>query len=250
MAKANPPTLRPWSFLASLRSVPPPPSAQPTFSLRRTASTQSSKPSEPTPGAATRVSAPSSTKAQNVAPSFRASQARNAFSLNNNANATKSLPTTTPTIQNQRHQNTFKLNVNPEIEPKTRVEEEPKTVLVNRIMEKPGTVNGKGNDSFQKGLNELKLSDFEDSGTRVITISGENKGANMEIIQSRKKPNYVHKMDNAKINESENGNEKVRRRPMRGVYMNSNVQCVNNSLMFDSCCSHHDPGVRANHSLN
>ncbi|KAJ1378376.1 hypothetical protein SESBI_47908 [Sesbania bispinosa] len=206
MAKANPPTLRPWSLLA-LRSVPPPPeshshpsSAQPTFR---------------------------STTAQNVAPILKASQARNAFSLNNNANATKSLPTI------QRHQNTFKLNVNPEIEAKTRVEEKPKTVLANRIIEKPSTVNGKGNDSFQ-----------ESGGTRVITISGENKGASMEIMQSRKKPSYVHKMDN----ESENGNEKVRRRPnpMRGVYMNSNVQCVNNSLMLDSCCSHHDPGVARN----
>jgi hypothetical protein len=28
------------------------------------------------------------------------------------------------------------------------------------------------------------------------------------------------------------------------AYMNSNVQCVNNSLLYHASCSHHDPGVR------
>ncbi|KAJ1378030.1 hypothetical protein SESBI_48275 [Sesbania bispinosa] len=222
---ANPPPLRVWSRLASLRSTPAP------------------QPSEPV----ARASTPSSPAQNNVA-----------SSLNNNANAnaTKTLPTTTPAVQS--HQNTFKLIVNPEIEPKIPVEEKLKTVVVNKTIEKP---NVNDNGSLQKGLNK-KLSDSEDSDTRVITITGENKGAYMEIIQSRKKPNYLHKMDNSKVKgydyESENANKKdksqkartLSSRPRSGVYVNSNVQCINNSMVFHSCCTHHDPGVQLTLSKN
>lgn len=115
---------------------------------------------------------------------------------------------------------------------------------------------------------EKKFSDSEDSGMRVITIAGENRGAYMELVQSQKKhePNYLHKKGNLKSNsikvdggESESSsaeegkminkkdkNQKGRTKssfPM-AAYMNSNVQCVNNSLLFHASCSHHDPGVR------
>ncbi|KAJ1378375.1 hypothetical protein SESBI_47907 [Sesbania bispinosa] len=221
---ANQPPLRPWSRLASLRSTPSP------------------QPSEP----ASRASTPSSPAQNNVA-----------SSLNNNANSTKTLPTTTPAVQS--HQNTFKLNVNPEIEPKIPVEEKLKTAVVNKTIEKPN-VNDNGS-LFQKGLNK-KLLDCEGSGTRVITITGENKGAYMEIIQSRKKPNYLHKMDSSKVKgydyESENANKKEKgqkvrtlsSRPRSGVYVNSNVQCINNSMVFHSSCTHHDPGVQLTLSKN
>jgi hypothetical protein len=112
---------------------------------------------------------------------------------------------------------------------------------------------------------EKKFSDSEDSGMRVITIAGENRGAYMELIQSQKKkqPNYLHKKGNSnnikvdggesesssaeegKINKKDK-NHKGRTKssfPM-AAYMNSNVQCVNNSLLYHASCSHHDPGVR------
>ncbi|CAI8615775.1 unnamed protein product [Vicia faba] len=119
----------------------------------------------------------------------------------------------------------------------------------------------------ERETKERKFSDSEDSGMRVITIAGENRGAYMELVQSQKKhePNYLHKKGNLKPNtikvdgsESESSsveegkinkndkNQKGRTKssfPM-AAYMNSNVQCVNNSLLFHASCSHHDPGVR------
>lgn len=97
---------------------------------------------------------------------------------------------------------------------------------------------------------------------RVITIAGENRGAFMELIQSPKKPEskYLHKKGNSSISvdgvesegsSAEEGNKKDKNQkgktassfPM-AAYMNSNVQCVNNSLLYNTSCSHHDPGVR------
>ncbi|CAL5195064.1 unnamed protein product [Lathyrus oleraceus] len=119
----------------------------------------------------------------------------------------------------------------------------------------------------ERETKERKFSDSEDSGMRVITIAGENRGAYMELVQSQKKhePNYLHKKGNLKSNgikvsggESEfssaeegkiNKNDKNHKGRTKSsfpmaAYMNSNVQCVNNSLLFHASCSHHDPGVR------
>lgn len=272
MAKQAP--VRPWSSLFSLRSAPapPPPPAPPTL---KTASTPPSPPSqspEATAGASARASPP-----QNVAD---ASKPRNTSSPHKHDNVTKSVPpTTAPTVHSLRHSQNHKLMINPppssklnannpEIDqPKIPVEEELKTVQqVNKTIENKPKVNGNG--SLQKGLDK-KLSHFEDSGSiRVITISGENKGAYMDITQSRKKPNHlIHKMGNSKnkayeleksVNSGEGNNanwnkdknHKVRTVstsfPIAGVYMNSNVQCVNNSLMLHTSCTHHDPGVHFN----
>jgi len=110
---------------------------------------------------------------------------------------------------------------------------------------------------------EKKFSDSEDSGMRVITIAGENRGAYMELVQAQKKhqPNYLHKKGNSikvdggesesssadegKINKKDKNNKGSTKSsfPM-AAYMNSNVQCVNNSLLYHASCSHHDPGVR------
>ncbi|TKY64121.1 hypothetical protein E2542_SST14011 [Spatholobus suberectus] len=51
----------------------------------------------------------------------------------------------------------------------------------------------------------------------------------MQITQSRKKP--VHK------------SEKVRALSS-AMYGNSNVQCVNNSMLFNASLTHHDPGMQ------
>ncbi|OIW13500.1 hypothetical protein TanjilG_29241 [Lupinus angustifolius] len=132
------------------------------------------------------------------------------------------------------------------------------------------THHGKGKESETNDRGSYKKFshlDSEDSGMNVITIAGENRGAYMELVHSQKKheANYLHKKGNgSKTNadvvggESESSsriegsanrkekNDKGRTKssfPM-AAYMNSNVQCVNNSLLYHASCSHHDPGVR------
>ncbi|KAL2336242.1 hypothetical protein Fmac_010688 [Flemingia macrophylla] len=72
--------------------------------------------------------------------------------------------------------------------------------------------------------NEKQGKGFHTSsnGIRVITIAGENRGAEMQITMSQKKS--IH-----------NKGERV--------YGNSNVQCVNNSMLFNTSLTHHDPGM-------
>ncbi|XP_041001364.1 mucin-2-like [Juglans microcarpa x Juglans regia] len=112
--------------------------------------------------------------------------------------------------------------------------------------------------------NGKKNWDSEEMGMRVITIAGENKGAFMELIQSPKKHEAVaYKKGNHKTqshgSESESmssssdkeGNPKREKghkgkvtgsKPM-SAFMNSNVQSVNNSILYNCSCTHHDPGV-------
>ncbi|KAJ6675176.1 hypothetical protein OIU85_011351 [Salix viminalis] len=102
---------------------------------------------------------------------------------------------------------------------------------------------------------------------RVITIAGENKGAFMEVIRSPKKHFFegnshtLHKEGNprregsdwgSQSSSGEEGNSRKkdmnhRERSMgpspMSAFMNSNVQGVNNSIVYDSSCTHHDPGV-------
>ncbi|KAK8611952.1 hypothetical protein V6N13_131986 [Hibiscus sabdariffa] len=106
-----------------------------------------------------------------------------------------------------------------------------------------------------------------DVGTRVITIAGENKGAFMEIIGSphnndfQGSPHRLGKMvdssrtgsdyqiysssgeegdgKNKMMNNKNNRTSKTK--PMNAF--NSNVQGINNSILYNSSCTHHDPGV-------
>ncbi|KAK7243836.1 hypothetical protein RIF29_38648 [Crotalaria pallida] len=97
---------------------------------------------------------------------------------------------------------------------------------------------------------------------KVITIAGENRGAYMELVHSQKKkhePNSLHKKsgngskiigdggvesEGSSSNEDKNYKGRTKSSFPMAAYMNSNVQCVNNSLLFHASCSHHDPGVR------
>ncbi|XP_027337364.1 uncharacterized protein LOC113851076 [Abrus precatorius] len=244
---ANSTPIRPWSRLASLRSV-------------------------------TSASEPYSN------PSLKASQARHISSLDNNVGITTSLPSTPPSNQSPTQSQKFKhttpfifppskLKVNPEIEIQTKIkipgEEETKAVLINGTVEKP---NANDNGSLHKesietqkqstGHHEkqVKTKENERKGkgvdlgsdgngiTRVITIAGENRGAYMEILKPQEKP--IKKMGNFG-NGEEDANEKEKNRKVRtisslpksGFYVNSNVQCVNSSMMFHTSCTHNDPGV-------
>ncbi|KAF7843947.1 serine/arginine repetitive matrix protein 1-like [Senna tora] len=166
------------------------------------------------------------------------------------------------------------LKANSVIEPKIPVEAESKNVIVQKTIEKPKQwISGnsgeilKTHNEKQKG-NQRRVSDSEESGMKIITIAGENRGAYMELIQHQKKhefeekPNYLYKIGNSKTKssgESEssssdeaNANKKENRinrgrtkssYPM-SAFMNSNVQCVNNSLLYNTSCTHNDPGVR------
>ncbi|XP_015869615.3 vegetative cell wall protein gp1 isoform X1 [Ziziphus jujuba] len=119
----------------------------------------------------------------------------------------------------------------------------------------------------EKGTNGKKLTEYED-GMKIITIAGENRGAFMEVIQSpnKKQPaggensSYLHKKgthvvrkngSDAETNSSTSSDEgspnrkgkaKQKALPM-SAFMNSNVQGINNSIVYNSSCTHHDPGV-------
>lgn len=173
-------------------------------------------------------------------------------------------------------------------EPNVPAEAESKAVLVQKTIDKPKAWhhnNGSGEHHREtknhgnphhgkhvarregEAKERTRVSDSEDSGMRVITIAGENRGAFMELIQSpnKKESHYLHKkggehvkVDGGGLSESsgaEEGNAKKKDRNQKGrtgssssipmtAYMNSNVQCVNNSLLYHTSCSHHDPGVR------
>ncbi|KAJ7951355.1 vegetative cell wall protein gp1-like [Quillaja saponaria] len=116
-------------------------------------------------------------------------------------------------------------------------------------------------ETKEKSLRKFKLSDSEDVGMRVITLAGENKGAFMELTQTPQKQVGPHSHPFIKTIEgklqsssgsSEDGSVKNKDKKNKGktvtspqmrAFMNSNVQGVNNSIIFNGSCTHHDPGV-------
>ncbi|GFY93524.1 hypothetical protein Acr_08g0019200 [Actinidia rufa] len=170
----------------------------------------------------------------------------------------------------------WKSDVTKPHDPKFPPEAEQKTVLVQETIEKPKnnthspgnfSLNGKGETmkeakTKESGHHHKKLSDSEDFGMRVITIAGENKGAIMELSpNSHRKhefggnpnPNQsAHKIgnprtmsDGEKSGSESSKNQKARAvssTPMNAI-MNSNVQGVNDSILYNCSCTLHDPGV-------
>lgn len=126
-----------------------------------------------------------------------------------------------------------------------------------------GPDNSKGN-APKKPETSKKHSDSEDSGTRIITIAGENKGAIMDLSPfgkmthnfgnsphtlQNKNDNPTASSDGEKSGSSSDGKSKAKNQnknsksPLVSAVMNSNVQGVNNSILFNSSTTHHDPGV-------
>ncbi|BAT87814.1 hypothetical protein LR48_Vigan09g165800 [Vigna angularis] len=320
---ANPPPVRPWFRLASIRSTPaapapapaPTPTQEPRITLGlpafRTASAPSSPQSHPTqpqpqsqphpaPEPSSQPNRFSSSSLPNspVHKAILTTSSPPRSSPEKNSRVHVSSPTHSPKTIKQSDRSPMRspnnsrtitpppspLTLPPsqlKTEPKIPEQPEPKTVLVQKTIDRPRPwhngatethknnahahhgkhVTGKESESKEKGIHK-KLSDSEDSGMRVITIAGENRGAFMELIQSPKKPEskYLHKKGNSSISvdgvesegsSAEEGNKKDKNQkgkttssfPM-AAYMNSNVQCVNNSLLYNTSCSHHDPGVR------
>uniref|UniRef100_A0A803KZS5 Vegetative cell wall protein gp1-like n=2 Tax=Chenopodium quinoa TaxID=63459 RepID=A0A803KZS5_CHEQI len=102
-----------------------------------------------------------------------------------------------------------------------------------------------------------KSSDSEDSGVRIITITGENKGAIMELGRGSalnnphkarsdgviSEVNYNGKEDMSKLKGKGHNNATTKPGVPMHAYMNSNVQGINSSIVFNSTCTHNDPGV-------
>lgn len=158
-------------------------------------------------------------------------------------------------------------------------EAEQKTILVQETIGSTPKVYVSGkrdltrdnNKTKENGNHYKKLSDSEEFGMRVITIAGENKGAIMELGHKKHEfgggnPLGLHMKgdprgsrsggklgsddsnssnDEGKI-ESKGKSDKtpaaISSPPLK-AFMNSNVQGVNNSMLFNCSCTHHDPGV-------
>ncbi|XP_010545164.1 PREDICTED: serine/arginine repetitive matrix protein 1 [Tarenaya hassleriana] len=109
-----------------------------------------------------------------------------------------------------------------------------------------------------KVTKKIPQSDSEDMGARVITIAGENKGAVMEIL--RGDPKHLTQAGKARVlkgggssSSSDEGEGKKTKNkgkmenpngtlPLK-AFMNSNVQMINNSIVYNSSATHHDPGI-------
>ncbi|XP_014504785.1 proteoglycan 4 [Vigna radiata var. radiata] len=97
---------------------------------------------------------------------------------------------------------------------------------------------------------------MDDKQFSVITLVGDNRGATMHLgSESAKKEDSIHihrayKSDPEETNEvtsdgEENTNEEEEEEEDLGMaYVNSNIQSINNSLMFHGSITERDPGVQ------
>ncbi|MBA0821846.1 hypothetical protein Goarm_018681 [Gossypium armourianum] len=154
-----------------------------------------------------------------------------------------------------------------EREKKIPAEADEKTVLVQKMIDKPKgwlfgdtrkpsiPLNGhkepfKEGETKEKGRGNKYSSDSEDAGMRIITITGDNKGAFMKIFQSPHKNEFQgQKKANSSSGRGEaaDGKMKAKRNLSKtmstNAFINSNVQGINNSIVYNSSCTQHDPGV-------
>nr|GMC84909.1 vegetative cell wall protein gp1 [Ipomoea batatas] len=68
-------------------------------------------------------------------------------------------------------------------------------------------------------------------GMRIVRLVGDNIGAAMVVNRSRNKYDHGAKLPS------------IQDKKTSTLFMNSNVQGVNNSIAFDSCLTHHNPGL-------
>ncbi|KAF9669109.1 hypothetical protein SADUNF_Sadunf14G0073700 [Salix dunnii] len=318
------PAVKAAGGVASLPPSPPSRELAPSSSLPspKSAPTSSSVPTSPSPIPAPSASVSTSPSTKPVtttfsAPSSPSPKTTTVTSLVPNSPATKavttgaarvpspipSLRTVKPTVQTPPHSSNPKPTAPPpspltlppsrvksdaDLEPKIPLVAKEKTVLVQKIIDKPKEAGDSLRafaDSLSSGIaryakqetakDQTKVkgsgknisSDPEDVGMKVITIAGENKGAFMEVIRSPKKHFFegnsltLQKKGNPRSEGSdwgsqsssgEEGNSRKMDKNHRGrsmgpspmsAFMNSNVQGVNNSIVYDSSCNHHDPGV-------
>ncbi|GAB2291115.1 hypothetical protein Dimus_025372 [Dionaea muscipula] len=131
------------------------------------------------------------------------------------------------------------------------------------------THNNNNSKEFHKKTSFDSEEKKKNNGMRVITIAGDNKGAMMELGNHVGKGNnniphsYSYRRsqlaqgkgssDEAESDHSgsegwvetkDRGGRKTTATPLPfNAYMNNNVQGVNNSIMYNSSCTHNSPGV-------
>ncbi|KAI3493379.1 hypothetical protein L1887_41768 [Cichorium endivia] len=159
--------------------------------------------------------------------------------------------------------------IKPEYEQKTMVVQETKEIPKNLDNGINGDIRRHsgnwGTRNPKKPETSKKQSDSEDFGMRIITIAGENKGAIMELSpkfgkKTRSFGDNPHRLQMTKDNPSvpsdgeksgsnSDGKSKATNKnhksksPLMSAVMNSNVQGVNNSILYNCSTTHHDPGV-------
>ncbi|XP_010250795.1 PREDICTED: proline-rich receptor-like protein kinase PERK9 [Nelumbo nucifera] len=183
------------------------------------------------------------------------------------------------------------LKPEPEPEPKPVVVAEQKNVLVQERRTMPGINNageGKptsaqnGKEGGGNGVKDVNSKDkekdarkkterktersSEEVGMKVITLTGENKGAVMELGYSNRKEQDLYIRNPHRLGSTSHGDQsqsersssdeegKMKRKDKAvpkssaqslpiSAFINSNVQGVNNSILFNSSFASHDPGV-------
>ncbi|QCE02532.1 hypothetical protein DEO72_LG8g546 [Vigna unguiculata] len=169
---ANPIPIRPWSRLASIKTLP---ETQPAELSLKTTNTSSHEGNE------------SATKSRSQTPDFHS-----------------------PTIQSQ------------------------KLKLTTPISFPPSKLKG------QPQLKEYGETQKQGIG---ITTSGESKGAHIQNKPFNKIENSCGEEVNGKMKNKSGKLTIPCSSPLRVLYANSNVQCVNNSIVLNTSLTHHDPGV-------
>ncbi|KAL2511241.1 vegetative cell wall protein gp1 [Abeliophyllum distichum] len=128
---------------------------------------------------------------------------------------------------------------------KTATDREPKITAI---------FNGKRETTKDKGVH-IKHSESEEYRMSAITLSGQNKGAIMELSASG--PQSLDKNGNiiswtngdksssgeGKFAEDKTHEEIAVESPQMTAYMNSNVQGINNSIFYNCSSTHNDPGI-------
>nr|XP_009794985.1 PREDICTED: proline-rich receptor-like protein kinase PERK2 [Nicotiana sylvestris] len=144
----------------------------------------------------------------------------------------------------------------PEKEPKRAplVEETKKLMLGQEATGNSSKMNGKATTDNKK-VTELKILP-----RRLVTLTGENKGAIMVLSPNSTKKSYTNGFGGK--SQTVGGNKEEGQTHVKGsnkkkedqsemnamemeestLFINSNVQGVNNSILDDSSLTHHDPG--------
>ncbi|KAF5733281.1 hypothetical protein HS088_TW17G00823 [Tripterygium wilfordii] len=283
------PTLRPvaqpqsQSQPTQTEPTPPPPTAAPQPPAPR-APASPAAPTSPTPKTASttpttvtaRVPSPAQPSPRTLKPAIETPP-----------QSPKPKPTAPPPSPLTLPPSQIKPNAEPES--KSPPEAEQKDVLMQKTIEKVNDdthkprIDHTGKQGVVKEADteekahrkKFSSSDTEEEGIRIITIAGENKGALMEVIKSPKKNGFegLYKKGNpggtssdsssefkSYSSSEEEGNRNMKKdkknramsmnsTPM-SAFMNSNVQGVNNSVVFKSSCTHSDPGVHLALSRN
>ncbi|KAL0412262.1 UNVERIFIED_CONTAM: hypothetical protein Slati_3815900 [Sesamum latifolium] len=150
---------------------------------------------------------------------------------------------------------------------------EQKTVLVQQTIDKPMKmsrahhIDGSASNGKREPTEHKKLHGSEESGMRLITLAGENRGAVMELSPSNKKIYSVEKLhslqknkdtksqgpngdrssnetgEGGKSSNKDKSNRAVKMKYPLGAFLNSNIQGLNNSILYNSSFRHNDPGI-------